>query len=250
MAEYIGLNIPSPCMKCVTLFVFCLICGASLFGQSTSTTEQKQEPLSSGTPGSERLFKICSPKNPPPCATPPRPVFTPDPEYSEEARDAHYQGTCVLWMIVGPDGKPRKIKVVRTLGLGLDEKAIEAVKQWKFEPAMMDRQPVSVQINVEVSFRLSYAVPVSPTSAQVVTGSQQQFSAIVSTPEAPTSAVNWSVSGSGCVASACGSISPDGLYTAPLTVPNPATVIVTAASATDPTKKGWAQVTILPSPSR
>jgi len=84
----------------------------------------------------------------------PRPVFTPDPEYSEEARKAKYQGTCVLWLIVGPDGKPRDIKVARTLGLGLDEKAIEAVKQWKFEPAMKDGKPVAVQINVEVSFRL------------------------------------------------------------------------------------------------
>ena len=84
----------------------------------------------------------------------PRPIFTPDPEYSEEARKAKYQGTCVLWLIVGPDGKPRDIKVARTLGLGLDEKAIEAVKQWKFEPAMKDGKPVAVQINVEVSFRL------------------------------------------------------------------------------------------------
>jgi TonB family protein len=84
----------------------------------------------------------------------PRPVFTPDPEYSEEARKAKYQGTCVLWLVVGSDGKPRDIKVARTLGLGLDEKAIEAVKQWKFEPAMKDGKPVAVQINVEVSFRL------------------------------------------------------------------------------------------------
>ncbi|HZQ24255.1 MAG TPA: energy transducer TonB [Terriglobales bacterium] len=84
----------------------------------------------------------------------PRPVFTPDPEYSEEARKAKYQGTCVLWLIVGPDGHPRDIRVARTLGLGLDEKAIEAVKQWKFEPAMKDGKPVAVQINVEVSFRL------------------------------------------------------------------------------------------------
>lgn len=84
----------------------------------------------------------------------PRAVFTPDPEYSEEARKAKYQGTCVLWLIVGPDGRPRDIKVARTLGLGLDEKAIEAVKQWKFEPALKDGKPVAVQINVEVSFRL------------------------------------------------------------------------------------------------
>jgi periplasmic protein TonB len=84
----------------------------------------------------------------------PRAVSTPDPEYSEEARKAKYQGTCVLWLIVGPDGKPRDIKVTRSLGLGLDEKAIEAVRKWMFEPAMKDGKPVAVQINVEVSFRL------------------------------------------------------------------------------------------------
>ena len=84
----------------------------------------------------------------------PRSIFAPDPEYSEEARKAKYQGTCVLWLIVGPDGHPRDIKVTRSLGLGLDEKAIEAVKQWKFEPAMKDGKAVAVQINVEVSFRL------------------------------------------------------------------------------------------------
>jgi len=84
----------------------------------------------------------------------PRPISTPDPEYSEEARKAKYQGTCVLWLIVGPDGRPRDMRVARSLGLGLDEKAIEAVKNWKFEPAMKDGKPVAVQINVEVSFRL------------------------------------------------------------------------------------------------
>lgn len=84
----------------------------------------------------------------------PRAVFSPDPEYSEEARKAKYQGTVVLWVVVGPDGKPHDIRVQRTLGMGLDEKAIEAVRQWKFEPAKKDGQPVAVQINVEVNFRL------------------------------------------------------------------------------------------------
>ncbi len=84
----------------------------------------------------------------------PKPLFTPDPEYSEEARKAKYQGTCVLWLIVGPDGRPRDIRIARSLGLGLDEKAIDAVRQWKFEPAMKDGKAVSVQINVEVEFHL------------------------------------------------------------------------------------------------
>ncbi len=84
----------------------------------------------------------------------PRAVSTPDPEYSEEARKAKYQGVVVLWLIVGPDGKPRDVRVARPLGMGLDQKAVEAVKNWKFEPAMKDGRPVAVQINVEVNFRL------------------------------------------------------------------------------------------------
>ncbi len=84
----------------------------------------------------------------------PRAISTPDPEYSEEARKAKYQGTCILWLIVGPDGHPRDVKVARSLGMGLDQKAVEAVRQWKFEPAMKDGKPVAVQINVEVNFRL------------------------------------------------------------------------------------------------
>jgi periplasmic protein TonB len=84
----------------------------------------------------------------------PRAIYSPDPDYSEEARKAKWQGTVVLWIIVGPDGRTRDVRVVRSLGLGLDEKAIEAVKQWKFEPARKDGQPVAVQVNVEVNFRL------------------------------------------------------------------------------------------------
>ena len=84
----------------------------------------------------------------------PRAIYQPDPEYSEEARKAKYQGTVVLWMIVDRDGRPRDIKVARSVGMGLDEKAIEAVRTWKFDPARKNGQPVAVQINVEVSFRL------------------------------------------------------------------------------------------------
>jgi periplasmic protein TonB len=84
----------------------------------------------------------------------PKKIYDPDPDYSEEARKAKYQGTCVLYVIVGSDGRPRDIRVSRTLGLGLDEKAIEAVKTWRFEPATKDGKPVSVAINIEVSFHL------------------------------------------------------------------------------------------------
>jgi len=86
--------------------------------------------------------------------TSPVPLYKPEPEYSEEARKAKYQGTVVLYVEVDPTGKPKNLKVVRSLGLGLDEKAIEAVRNWKFSPAMKDGKPVAVQINVEVNFRL------------------------------------------------------------------------------------------------
>jgi TonB family protein len=87
--------------------------------------------------------------------TPPRAIYAPDPEYSEEARKEGFQGTCVLWLIVSPEGLPRDIRVKRAIGHGLDEEAVEAIKQWKFEPAQKDGKPVALQINVEVSFRLS-----------------------------------------------------------------------------------------------
>ncbi len=84
----------------------------------------------------------------------PQAISTPDPEYTEEARNAKTQGTCVLWLIVDQQGHPRDIRVSRGLGYGLDARAIEAVKQWRFQPAMKDGQPVNVQISVEVEFRL------------------------------------------------------------------------------------------------
>lgn len=84
----------------------------------------------------------------------PTAIFSPDPDYSDEARKAKYQGVVVLHLTVGPDGKPRDIQVARTLGMGLDEKAIEAVKTWRFDPARKDGQPVAVAVNIEVNFNL------------------------------------------------------------------------------------------------
>jgi periplasmic protein TonB len=77
-----------------------------------------------------------------------------EPEYSEDARKAKHQGTVLLYIEVDPSGKATNIRVIRSLGLGLDEKAIEAVKQWKFKPGYKDGQPVKVQAQIEVNFRL------------------------------------------------------------------------------------------------
>src|SRR6266568_3842512 len=84
----------------------------------------------------------------------PKAIYAPEPEYSEEARKAKFQGTCVVQLVVGPDGIPHDMRVVRTLGLGLDEKAIEAVQKWRFEPGKKDGVPVATLVNVEVQFHL------------------------------------------------------------------------------------------------
>lgn len=81
-------------------------------------------------------------------------VFKVDPEYSEEARKAKYSGTVVLSVIVDTEGKAREIKVIKSLGMGLDEKAVEAVDKWKFKPGMKAGSPVNVRAQIEVNFRL------------------------------------------------------------------------------------------------
>src|SRR3954462_6706008 len=86
--------------------------------------------------------------------SPPRVIYQPEPEFSEEARKAKFQGICTLALVVGADGRPSQIRVQSSLGMGLDEKAIEAVRNWKFEPAMKDGHPVPVAIAVEVDFHL------------------------------------------------------------------------------------------------
>jgi TonB family protein len=86
--------------------------------------------------------------------TPPRPIYSPDPEFSEEARKAKYQGTCTLMIVVDTDGKPTNLRVVNSLGMGLDEKALETVRTWRFEPGQKDGHPVKVEMAVEVDFHL------------------------------------------------------------------------------------------------
>jgi periplasmic protein TonB len=81
-------------------------------------------------------------------------IYDPIPEYSPEARAAKYQGTVVLWAIIDADGHPRNLRVQRSLGMGLDEKAMEAVRTWRFRPATLDGHAVAVRVEVEVNFHL------------------------------------------------------------------------------------------------
>ena len=86
--------------------------------------------------------------------TAPVPIYRPEPQYSEEARKAKWQGVVTLSFVVDEMGKPFDIHVVRALGLGLDEKAIEAVRMWLFKPGLKSGKPVKVAAQVEVTFRL------------------------------------------------------------------------------------------------
>ncbi len=85
---------------------------------------------------------------------PPIAIFTPDPEFSEEARKAKFSGNVVVSLIVGADGKPHNVRALRGVGMGLDEKAVEAVQQYKFKPALKDGKPVAVYLNIDVSFQI------------------------------------------------------------------------------------------------
>lgn len=81
-------------------------------------------------------------------------LFKVEPQYTQEARDAKLEGTVLMAVEIDQDGIVRYIKVLRPLGLGMSEKAMEAVGQWRFRPGMKDGKPVKVAANIEVNFRL------------------------------------------------------------------------------------------------
>jgi periplasmic protein TonB len=81
-------------------------------------------------------------------------LYQVEPEFSEEARKAKFSGNVEVYLWVDPDGKPSHIRVVRGVGMGLDEKAVEAVRQYRFKPAMKDGKPVQVDLYVDVNFQI------------------------------------------------------------------------------------------------
>jgi len=86
--------------------------------------------------------------------TAPKATFTPEPKFTEIARYEKFQGTVVVDVIVGSDGAVHEIRLVRPLGLGLDESAQSMIHTWRFQPATRNGQPVAVEMNVEVAFNL------------------------------------------------------------------------------------------------
>ena len=117
---------------CKTLFVgCCLLLAVVSFCQEESAPANVKDP---GVSAPSLLRKV-------------------EPEYSDEARRKNISGNILLSIIVGKDGVPRNIKVISPLGFGLDEKAIQAVSNWRFKPGTKNGFPVDVLAQVEVSFR-------------------------------------------------------------------------------------------------
>jgi len=81
-------------------------------------------------------------------------LYQVEPEFSEEARKAKFSGNVEVYLWVDADGKPSHIRVVRGVGMGLDEKAVDAVRQYRFKPAMKDGKPVQVDLYVDVNFQI------------------------------------------------------------------------------------------------
>ena len=85
---------------------------------------------------------------------PPRLTWAPDPKYPKSARNVGHQGTSILNLVVGTDGKPHDITIVRPLDEELDAFALAAVQKWRYRPALRDGEPVEVQVHARVRFRL------------------------------------------------------------------------------------------------
>jgi TonB family protein len=146
---------------CVVVFGLLVLAAVIL------TTDSKQ-PISHRKSGTSRKVQKTIPKAPDSVVdpgqriarasdrldSPPSVLIKVEPEYSEEALKAKWQGTVVLSLIVDDNGRPQEIKVVRALGLGLDQKAIEAVQKWEFKPGMKDGHALPVQATIEVNFTL------------------------------------------------------------------------------------------------
>jgi protein TonB len=86
--------------------------------------------------------------------TAPKGTYLPDPSFTEQARKQKLQGVVVLQIVVTREGKVDDVKVVRGLDPGLDQSAVDTVRQWRFNPGTKDGQPVNVQITVETNFHL------------------------------------------------------------------------------------------------
>jgi Fe-S cluster assembly iron-binding protein IscA len=155
---------------------------------------------------------------------------------------ANTTNTAVTWSVAGNGCSGASCGAITSTGLYTAPSSVPSPPQ-VFVTATSAADPTKSS-TVSVTIIPPVAVTVSPTTAQILTGGHQQFTATVT--NTTNTAIDWSVAGSGCSGSGCGTVTSSGFYTAPATVPTPARVFVTATSAADPTKSSTASVTIIP----
>lgn len=99
----------------------------------------------------EPIYKVGKDKDD---VKPPKATYTPEPEFTDEARRSGFQGVVVLGVLIDKKGQVSRIRIEKPLGKGLDQQAVESVKTWRFNPATKDGESVAVEMKVEVSFQL------------------------------------------------------------------------------------------------
>jgi TonB family protein len=139
-----------------------------LLGGSLATETQGQAPV----PLSELLFREAAEKIP---FLPAKETETVEPQYTEEARKAHLEGTVSLYVEVVPSGRAENARVLRSLGMGLDEKAVEAVHQWRFQPATRGNQLITAATVVLVDFHLPPHIKMTMTPTSSPLGARQLY---------------------------------------------------------------------------
>jgi protein TonB len=131
-----------------------ILCGCLISLEGVFLAQEKPD-KPTGTGGNDTSVQRHS-TDAGPGVTPPQLISSVNPDYPEWARNGKHpiQGTYVVGLIVGEDGQPRDVHIIRSPDKRLDQKATDAVKQWKFKPAMKGNKPVAVQLAVEVQFVL------------------------------------------------------------------------------------------------
>jgi TonB family protein len=116
---------------------------------------QHEAVLSSSTLPWKNPGSVVSLKEPHPKTTPPVAINTVTAQFTDEARKTHLNGTCLITLIVDPQGMPEDIRLIKGVDPGLDRNALIAAGQYRFKPALRDGEPIPVQISVEINFRMN-----------------------------------------------------------------------------------------------
>jgi TonB family protein len=170
-------NFRTPMRPCILLL---LLLSFNAVAQDTFS-------VSSADTDSTAPMNVCSESHPPtagPCAAPPRPLSRIPPLYPQEARQSRIEGEVYLAVVIGEDGSTRDIRVTNSLGHGLDEAAITAVKQWKFQPATYQGKSVPVFANLHVRFTLTPGAAPSKSSPPASEANSEQVRNLWSDAEA------------------------------------------------------------------